>query len=71
MSKAFVKVWDKGHIFKLKENGISGNLLITLTDFLKLTKQRGVLIGQLSSWSNIELSVPQGSILGHCYFWSI
>ena len=59
MSKAFDKVWYKGLIFKLKQNGISGNLLSTLTDFLKLRKQRVVLNGQLSSWSNIESGVPQ------------
>ena len=27
MSKAFDKVWHKGLLFKLKQNGISGNLL--------------------------------------------
>ena len=49
MSKAFDKVWHKGLIFKLKQNGISGNFLSTLlTDFLKLRKQRVVLNGQLS-----------------------
>ena len=36
----------------------------TLTDFLTLRKQRVVLNGQLSSWSNIELGVSQGSLLG-------
>ena len=36
MSRAFDKVWRKGLIFKLKQNGISGNLLSTLTDFLTL-----------------------------------
>ena len=49
MSKAFDKVWHKGLIFKLKQNGISSNLLSTLTDFLTLRKQRVVLNGQLSS----------------------
>ena len=49
MSKAFDKVWHMGLVFKLKQNGISGNLLSTLTDFLKLRKQRVVLNGQLSS----------------------
>ena len=37
--------------FKVKQNDISGNLLSTLTDFLKLRKQRVVLNGQPS---NIE-----------------
>ena len=64
MSKAFDKVWHKGLVFKLKENGISGNLLSTLTDFMKLRKQRVGLNGKLSSWSNTESGVLQGSILG-------
>ena len=68
MSKAFVKVWHKGLIFKLKQSGITGNLLSTLTAFLKLKKQRKVLNGQLSSWSNFETSLPQGSILGALLF---
>ena len=38
MSKAFDKVCHMGLFFKLKQNGISGNLLSTLTDFLKLRK---------------------------------
>ena len=68
MSKAFDKVWHKGIIFKLKQNGISGNLLSTLTDFLTLGKQRVLLNGQPSSSSNIESGVPQGSTWAHFYF---
>ena len=64
MSKAFDKVWHKDLILKLKQNGISGNFLSTLTEFLTIRKQRVVLNGQLSSWSNIEPSIPQGSLLG-------
>ena len=68
MSKAFNKVWQEGLIFKLKQNGILGNLLSTLTDLLKLRKQRVALNGQLSSGSNIESGIPQGSILGQLLF---
>ena len=68
MPKAFDRVWHQGLISKLKQNGISGNLLGTLTDFLKLRKQRVVLKGELSSWSNIETGVTQGSILGPLLF---
>ena len=38
----------EGPIFKLKQNGISGNLVSTLNDFLNFRKQRVVLNGQLS-----------------------
>ena len=68
MPNAFNKVWHKGLIFKLKQSSISGNLSGTLTDFLKIRKQRVVLNGQLSSWSNIETVVGQGSIFGPLLF---
>ena len=54
ISKAFDKVWHKCLIFKLKQNGISGKLLRTLTDFLNFRKQRVALKGPLSSWSWIN-----------------
>ena len=47
ISKAFNKVRHMGLIFKLKQNGISGNLLSTLMDFLKLRKQSVV------EWSTV------------------
>ena len=61
-------VWHDGIIYKLTQNGISGNLLNLLEDFLKERKQRAVLNGQVSTWKNINAGVPQGSILGPLLF---
>ena len=68
ISKAFDKVRHEGVLFKLSQNGISGNLLKLLTDFLKNRKQRVTLNGQTSFWTEVNVGVPQGSILGALLF---
>ena len=68
ISKAFDKVWHEGVIFKLKQNGISGDLLNILTDFLSNRKQRVVLNGQVSTWTSVNAGVQQGFILGPLLF---
>ena len=68
ISKAFDKVWHECLIFKLKQNGISGNLINLLCDFLKNRKQRVLLNGQVSGWPDVKAGVPQGSILGPLLF---
>ena len=68
ISKAFDKVWHEGLIFRLKQNGISGNLINLLYDFLKNKKQRVLLNGQISGWSDGKAGVPQGLILGPLLF---
>ena len=64
MSKTFDKVWHNGLIYKLKQNGVSVDLLNLMLDFLDPRKQIVVLNGQYSSWSE----VPQGSIVGPLFF---
>ena len=48
--------------YKLQQNGISGELLNILVDFLNNRKQRVVLNGQSSNWADVKAGVPQGSI---------
>ena len=64
ISKSFGKVWHQSLHYKLKQNGISGELLDILKDFLDNRTQRVILNGQYSSWA----AVPQGSILGPLLF---
>ena len=66
--KAFDKVWHDGLMFKLEYNGISGNLLKLLQNYLKNRKQRAVQNGSYSDYSSIESGVPQGSVLGPLLF---
>ena len=64
ISEAFDKAWHKVIFFKLKQNGITGNLLEPLAIFLKDRKQRIVLNGKVFNWAYITAGVSQGSILG-------
>ena len=68
ISKAFDKVWHEGLCFKLKQNGINGNLLVLMSSFLSDRKQKVILNDTSSDWKEIYSGVPQGSVLGPLLF---
>ena len=63
ISKAFEKVWHQGLHYKLRQNGISGELLNILTDFIDNRTGRVILNDQYSLRAKVEARVSQGSIL--------
>ena len=68
ISKAFDRLWHEGLIFKLRQYGVTGQLLSLICNFLADRKQRTVLNGKASDWGKISAGVPQGSILGPLSF---
>ena len=56
ISKAFKKVWHGGLIYKLKRDGINGDLWRLAESFLAESYQRVVLNGQASNQGRIQTS---------------
>ena len=54
ISKVFDRVWDEGLPFKLRQNGISGELITLIKDFLSCRKQSCV------KWSTFVMGRCQG-----------
>ena len=67
-SKAFDRAWHDGLLYKLKSNGIDGNLFKVIKSFLSNRCQQVVLNGQSSVWKSVTAGVLQGSVLGPLFF---
>ena len=63
VSKAFDRVWHKGLLFKLRQNGIEGKLLEWLKNYLSQRKQKVGLKSCFSGLKSIFAGVHQGSVL--------
>lgn len=68
ISKAFDRVWHRGLLFKLKQNGIEGEFLDWLSNYLSNRKQCVVLNASCSDTKDVLAGVPQGSVLGPLLF---
>ena len=58
----------RGTHFKLKQNGVTGNFLILMEDYISNREQRVALNGIFSECGKINSGVPQGSVLGPLLF---
>ena len=68
ISKAFDRVWHKDLLFKLRQNGITGDLLRWISDYLSERRQSVFTGSSVSEIKYVSAGVPQGSVLGPLFF---
>ena len=68
ISNAFDKIWHRGLLFKLRQNGIKSKLLTWISNYLSSRKQRVKINSATSPLLSVNAGVPQGSLLGPLLF---
>ncbi|MCG7882888.1 MAG: hypothetical protein JAY96_15005, partial [Candidatus Thiodiazotropha endolucinida] len=68
ISKAFDRVWHRGLLFKLRQNGIKDPLLTWISNYLSDRSQKVRVNSSISDVRHVSAGVPQGSVLGPLFF---
>ena len=68
ISKAFDRVWHRDLIYKLRQLGVIGHLLVWFTDYLTSREQSVIVKTAKSRSRSLNAGVPQGSVLGPLLF---
>ena len=68
LSKAFDRVWDKGLLYKSKNQGITSERLGLIESFLHNRHKRAALNVLSANWKFVKAGVSQGSVAGPLCF---
>ena len=68
ISKVFDRVWHRGLLFKLRQNGIHGRLIDWTENYLSDRTQKVFIGSSMSNPKHTSAGVPQGSVLGPLFF---
>ena len=61
---AFDAVWRNGVLYKLAQLGITGRLYLYVHSFLHDRKTRSFVNSCTTEWSDTDIGIPQGSVIG-------
>ena len=60
---AFDATWRKGLMYKIYDNGITGNLFLIINSYLENRRARNLVNNFTSDWFYTTKGLPQGSII--------